>query len=84
MFLNLVALDTPYPNLWDSTGVKGGWVVFWRLSSAIWQKFYNTTFAEHPQLSGGGSPFWPPNPDMEGLGPRVLLGPWTLNVKESL
>ena len=62
MFLNLVALDTPYPNLWDSTGVKGGWVVFWRLSSAIWQKFYNTTFAEHPQLSGGGSPFWTPNP----------------------
>ena len=47
-------------------------------------KLYQTKVARHPQYSGGGSPLWTRNPDLEGPGPGVLLEPWFLTFKGSL
>ena len=48
----------------------------------LW-KFHKTKVAGRPWFSGGGSPFWAPNPHPEGPGPPVLLEPWSLTMKES-
>ena len=69
-------------------GSKGGQKVVpvgvWNLNSAFWQILYKTKVVGHPQLSGGRSPIWTPNPDLEGPGPGVLLEPWSLTTKGSL
>ena len=47
------------------------------------KSFIKTKVAGCPQFSGGRSPFWTPNPDLEGPWPHVLLEPWSLTKKSS-
>ena len=47
------------------------------------ENFIKTKVSGHPQISGGRSPVWTPNPDLEGLGPSVLLELWCLTFKGS-
>ena len=68
----------PHPQV---QGAKGGTGCLWSLSRAFWQKLYKTKVAGRPWFSRGGSPFWAPNPDLEGPGPHVLLETWSLTMK---
>ena len=80
----LVRLDTPYPDPRVHEAQKGGLVGFWSLSRVFWRTLYKTKVAGHTQLSGGRSPLWTPNLDLEGPGPGVLLEPWPFTFKSSL
>ena len=80
----LMRLDTLYPDLRVWGGPKGGQVGICSPSCAFGGTLYQTKVEGHTQLSGGRSPFWTPNPDLEGPGPSVLLEPWSFTFKESL
>ena len=62
---------------------KGGLGCLKSLRGAFWQNLYKTKVVGHPQLSGGGSPFWTQNLDPEVPDPTVLLEPWSLTMKGS-
>ena len=76
----LMRLYTSYPD----PGFQGGLVGFWSFSHAFWQKLYQTKVAGYPQLSGGRSSVWTPNPDLKGPGPHVLLELWFFTFKGRL
>ena len=64
---------------WPGTPHTLGMGCLWSISCIL----VKTKVAVRPWFSGGGSPVWAPNMDLEGPGPHVLLEPWSLTMKRS-
>ena len=71
----LGGVSTRYPHPPGTGCVKGVWGASGASTMRVGENFKKQKLQGTLDLVEGGSPFWAPNPDPEGLVPPVLLEP---------
>ena len=76
----MMRLDILYPDSFGPGVPKGEPSRVLEPQLCVLEELYQTKVAEHPHLSGSGSPLWTSNPDLEIPGHGVLLAPLCLTL----